>query len=77
MMQNYVVNLLWRIVRKKIMSKPYVNLCKKWRVTPEEIKEFMEFIVTKKGIGDWCGDINVLFAASDLMCSGDIDKKEE
>lgn len=59
------------------MSKSYVNLCKKWRVTPEEIKEFMEFIVTNKSIRDWCGDINVLFAASDLMCSGDIDKKEE
>lgn len=59
------------------MSKSYVNLCKKWRVTPEEIKEFMEFIVTNKSIGDWCGNINILFAASDLMCSGDMPPREE
>lgn len=59
------------------MSKPYVNLCKKWGVTSKEINEFMEFIVTNKSMGDWCGNINVLFAAADLMCSGDIDKKEE
>ena len=59
------------------MNKPYVNLCKKWGVTPEEINEFMEFIVTNKSMGDWYGKFNVLFAAADLMCSGDIDKKEE
>lgn len=59
------------------MSKPYVNLCKKWDVTSKEIKEFMDFIITNKSAEDWYGNINVLFAAAELMYSGDIDKKEE
>lgn len=59
------------------MNKSYINLCKKWDVTSEEIEEFMNFIVTNKGLGDWYGDINVLFAALDLMCSGDVSPQED
>ena len=59
------------------MNKPYINLCKKWDVTSKEIEEFMNFVVTNKCVGDWYGDINVLFAALDLMCSGDVSPRED
>ena len=54
------------------MSKSYTDLCKKWNVTPEEVIDFVNFIGTDKSTEDRCGNINVLLAASDLMCSNDI-----
>ena len=54
------------------MSKPYTDLCKKWNVTPEEVIDFINFIGTDKGTENRCGNINILLAASDLMCSNDI-----
>ena len=54
------------------MSKSYTDLSKKWNVTPEEVIDFVDFIGTDKSTEDRCGNINVMLAASDLMCSNDI-----
>lgn len=52
------------------------NLCEKYNITKEEIKQFVDFIYKDK-IGYWCGNFNVCVAVTELLTSGDIDKKEE
>lgn len=54
------------------MSKSYTDVGKKWNVTPEEVIDFMNFIVPDKNAEDRCGNINVMLAASDFMSSNDI-----
>ena len=50
----------------------YDNLCKKYDITKEEVKEFIDFISGNEIFGKWCGDIKVLIAGVDLLANGDI-----
>ena len=52
------------------------NLCEKYNITKEEIKQFVDFIYKDK-IGYWYGNFNICFVVTELLTIGDIDKKEE
>ena len=53
----------------------YVNLCKKYGITPEELDEGINrysAIATPK----FCGDTAVLLAIIDLLCNGDVEAEK-
>ena len=51
------------------------NLCKKYDITKEQIKEFTDFIYGKRSIGEWCGDFNILIAVTELLVYGDVEEE--
>ena len=52
------------------------NICKKWDITPEELKEGVNRFV-KAGFEKYYGDTNVLLAILELLTSEDIQSREE
>lgn len=53
----------------------YVNVCKKYDITPEELDEGINrysAIATPK----FCGDTAVLLAIIDLLCNGDVEAEK-
>lgn len=48
------------------------NVCKKYGITREELQKGVDQY-SKLATGKFAGDINILLAILDLLCSGDID----